>query len=131
MGVSRRTQGFCVTAFGQRTCSQLVNISLLQECKASGVTKEAGHVLLPDVIEQDGGGAFLYKPGFPGRAERVVVDVQLIPVVDGVEIVYEKVFYFILPDDAVSRIRSILIIIVDIHIDRLPVGITETKGVEP
>jgi len=109
----------------------LVNISLLQECKAIGIAEEAGHVLFPDVIEQDSGGAFLYKPGFPGSAERIVVDVQLILVVDGVEIVHEKVFYFILPDDTVRGIRSIFIIIVDKHIDCLPVGIAEAKGVEP
>jgi hypothetical protein len=92
--------------------------------------EEAGHVLLPDVIEQDSGRPFLYKPGFSRRAERVVVDVQLVLVVDGVEIVEEKVFYFILPDDAVGSIGSILFIIVDIYIDCLLIGVAEAKGVK-
>lgn len=108
----------------------LVNISLLQESKAIGVVEKAGHVLLPDVIKQDSGRPFLYKPGFSRGAERVVVDVQFIPVVDGVEIVEQKVFYFILPDDAVGSVGGILFIIVDIYIDCLPVSVAEAKSVK-
>lgn len=107
-----------------------INISHLQECKAIGIMQKPGHVLLPDVVEQDGGRAFLYKPGLSRGAERVIVDVQLILVVDGIEIVDKKVFYFILPDDTVGSVDGILFVVVDIYIDRLLIGVAEAKCVE-
>ena len=93
--------------------------------------EEAGHVLFPDVIEQDGGGPFFYKPALSRGAERVIVDVQFILVVDGVEIIEEEAFYFILTGDLVGCIGGFFIIVVDIYIDCLLIGITEAKGVEP
>ena len=93
--------------------------------------QESGHVLFPDVIKQDGGRALFYKPCVSREAERVIIDVQFILVIDSVEIVEEEVFYFVLTDDPVGRIGGILIVIVDKYIDRLLIGITESEGVKP
>ena len=107
-----------------------VNIRNLQECKAIRVPEEAGHVLLPDVIEQDRGLSLPNKPGFSRGVERVAVDVQLVPAVDGVEVVQEKMFYFIFPDHAIGSIGGVSSIVVDIYIDCLLTGIAEAKSVK-
>lgn len=93
--------------------------------------EETRRVLLPDVVEQDSGRPFLYNPGVSRGAERVIIDIQLIPVVDSVEIVEKEMLYFVLPDDAVRRVGRIFIIIVDIYVHRLLIGIAKAKSIEP
>ena len=107
-----------------------MNIRILEECKAFGIVEKTGHVLFPDVIEQDSGLPLFYKPCVSHGAKRVIVDVELILVVDGVEIVEKEVFYFILPDDAIGRIGDFFIIIVDIYVYRLLIGIAKAECVK-